>query len=445
MGELMSSIPEATPTWTTASRRAPATRVRMLVVTAMLVLAAWFVVTHRGEVVSVRHGLASSNPWTWPAALVASVALAVATGGVVRHAMRAAEVPLSLSGATRLALAGHFLCTLIPFGGMAGAPLFMTQSARRTGRPAAGAAGFLLTSIVGRVALELTVVLSLPLLAAAGVPLALVLVALALHVGLTLAKVTVIGASRRHESTFARWIAGVRSRVRRLRDVPPSACPSRQIVGHFAAVRWRNTDLRRALAWSLAAKLIGGVLVVISVRAAGGSLAWTDGTTVYAAATLVGAVSFLPAGLGAVDLTIGHALVADGMTPAQAATAVVFYRVFQLWIPLVLGGVFAARFGRRVTSGTVAPVGSSPGVVDAASAPSARRRRPRRELRAAPRRVRVRREPHARPGYAGHQRRPRPARVLLSRSGRPVRPRGRVPHAGELVRPGSRRAPRVAP
>lgn len=354
MSETMVLTAEATPISTAEPRRASAARVRLLVVAVVAIFALWFAATHRSDVASVRDGLLATSPWAWLLALVASAALAVTTGGVVRHAMRGATVPMSMRGAVRLALAGNFLCTLIPVGGMAGAPLFMSYAGRRTGQPAAGAAGFLLTSIVGRVGLEVAVLLSLPVFRSAGIPVPLVLVALAMHAAFTLAKVTVIGASRRHETTFARWIAGFRSRVGRLRDVPPSACPTRQIVGQFAAIRWRDADLRRALAWSMLGKVVGGLMLVISVRAVGGSLDWSSGFALYAAATIVGSVSFLPAGLGAVDLTIGHALVASGMSPTQAATAVVFYRVFQLWLPLMAGGVLAARFGLPDSSGTVA-------------------------------------------------------------------------------------------
>jgi uncharacterized membrane protein YbhN (UPF0104 family) len=186
---------------------------------------------------------------------------------------------------------------------------------------------------------------SLPLLASCGIPLSLVLAALAVHAASTVTKVAMVGASRRHEGTLVQWTATVRARFRRVPE-PTTVCPARQIIERFAAVRWRNEHFRRALAFSIAGKFVGGLLLVVSVRAVDGSLNWTSGFTIYAAATIVGAASFLPAGLGAADLTIGHALVATGMHPTQAATAVVFYRLFQLWIPLVIGGLFAARLAR---------------------------------------------------------------------------------------------------
>jgi uncharacterized protein (TIRG00374 family) len=334
------------PGWSTAAGRARSRIPRLLLGASLICLAAWFLGTRRDDLARIENGLLATSPWSWLQALALSVALAVATGGVVRHALRMTDVPLSWPAATRLSSASMFLCTLIPSCGMAGAPLFASDAARRTGAPSAGAAGYFVACIVGRLGLELVVVSSLPLLTSCGIPISLVMIALAIHVASTLSKLAVVGASRRHEGQLVQWIASLRSRIDRTPRPVATACQARQIVERFAAVRWRDRNFRVALASSLAGKLVGGLLLVVSVRAAGGSLNWASGLTIYAAATLVGAASFLPAGLGAADLTIGHALVATGMPPTHAATAVVFYRLFQLWIPLVTGGVLAARIGR---------------------------------------------------------------------------------------------------
>ncbi len=318
-------------------------------------LAVWFISTHRADLASVEHGLTSTSPWSWLQALALSVVLATSTGGVVRHSLRMTGVPLSLRHATQTSLAGTFLCALIPSGGMAGAPFFAARARRQSAPATAGVAGYFLACIVGRLGLELAVLVSLPLLASCGIPVSLVLLALTVHALSTISKVVVVGACRGREGALLRWTASARSRFGRAPQPAPT-CPARGLVEQFAAVRWRGANLRIGLAWSVLGKFTGGLLLVVAVRAVGGSMGWSSGFTIYAAATLVGAASFVPSGLGAVALTIGHSLVATGMAPTQAAAAVVFYRLFQLWIPLLTGGLLVIRHHRpRVRARTTAP------------------------------------------------------------------------------------------
>ena len=335
----------------------------------VLCLGAWFFAGHGDDIASVDHGLLSTSPWSWLQALALSAALATSTGGVARHSLRMTGVSMSFPAATRLSSASMFLCAVIPSCGMAGAPLFASQAARQMAPASTGAAGYFIACITGRLGLELAVVLSLPLLASYGIPIPLVLAALAVHAISTIVKVTVVSASRRHETTLVRWAAAARSRLRRASEITPGSCPARQIVEHFAAVRWQNRDLRAGLAWSVVGKLVGGLMVIVAVRAVDGSISWTAGFTIYVAATIIGAASFIPAGLGATDLTIGHALVESGLAPAQAAAAVLFYRLFQLWLPLVAGGVLVTRLRSNANEHQATlsrPVDAGPGVMLAA-------------------------------------------------------------------------------
>jgi len=60
---------------------------------------------------------------------------------------------------------------------------------------------------------------------------------------------------------------------------------------------------------------------------------------IYAFAMLVGAVSFLPGGLGGAELTMVTLLTLNGMSPGVAVAATVLIRLATLWFAVLLGAV----------------------------------------------------------------------------------------------------------
>ena len=67
-----------------------------------------YLVHHRSHVVNAVRIAAGAPPRDWVLAVVASVALAVATGGVYRECLRTAGVDVPLGRSIRLSLASHF-------------------------------------------------------------------------------------------------------------------------------------------------------------------------------------------------------------------------------------------------------------------------------------------------------------------------------------------------
>ena len=74
----------------------------------------------------------------------------------------------------------------------------------------------------------------------------------------------------------------------------------------------------------------------------------------YAVSVLFTIVGFLPGGIGFVEVGLGTILVSSGLARTSAVAAVVLYRVFEFWLPLLLGllasRVLAAR-SRLVVGG----------------------------------------------------------------------------------------------
>jgi len=88
---------------------------------------------------------------------------------------------------------------------------------------------------------------------------------------------------------------------------------------------------------------------MVGVHAAGGSVSFATGLSIYALATVAGSLSLVPVGIGVVELTMMHSFTGSGLSITQAAAALMIYRLFQLWIPM-LAGVVGLIGLRRPTS-----------------------------------------------------------------------------------------------
>lgn len=67
-------------------------------------------------------------------------------------------------------------------------------------------------------------------------------------------------------------------------------------------------------------------------------------TGIYALAAVVGALSMLPGGLGATELTLTGLLSAAGVAKGQAVAATLVVRLATLWYAVVIGAIFLALF-----------------------------------------------------------------------------------------------------
>ncbi|MRS11726.1 MAG: flippase-like domain-containing protein [Actinobacteria bacterium] len=107
------------------------------------------------------------------------------------------------------------------------------------------------------------------------------------------------------------------------------------------ALHWRT------LAWSVPVSLLAwgleGIGLVLCIRALGfDALGWAASVSVYAVATIAGAFSFLPGGIGLTEASMAGILVATGMPAAAASAATLVTRVATLWWSVSLGWVALA-------------------------------------------------------------------------------------------------------
>lgn len=108
-----------------------------------------------------------------------------------------------------------------------------------------------------------------------------------------------------------------------------------------AALSWRT------LSWSVALSTLAwgaeGLGFALGLRELGfESLGLFAAISVYAVATIVGAFTFLPGGIGFTEATMAGVLVAAGMAAPSASVATLLTRVATLWWGVALGWIMLA-------------------------------------------------------------------------------------------------------
>jgi uncharacterized protein (TIRG00374 family) len=151
------------------------------------------------------------------------------------------------------------------------------------------------------------------------------------------------------------WFHGLALRIVRSREKARKHEASAEAIVETLqrALHWR------VLAWSVPASVLAwgleGVGFALCLRAFGFDvLGALVGVSVYAVATIAGAFSFLPGGIGLTEASMAGILVAADMPAAAASGATIVTRVATLWWGVALGWIaLASRPGllKRVLRG----------------------------------------------------------------------------------------------
>jgi uncharacterized protein (TIRG00374 family) len=80
-----------------------------------------------------------------------------------------------------------------------------------------------------------------------------------------------------------------------------------------------------------------GLALYYLLQAMGAEVSLATALFIYAFSMLVGAISFLPGGLGSAEITMMMLLSLHGMSPAEAVAATVIIRLATLWFAVLLG------------------------------------------------------------------------------------------------------------
>ena len=260
---------------------------------------------------------------------------------------------MTTSNASAAGVDANFLNLVTKSGGMAGLSLFLTRG--RQGDHARGpiVAAYLLTTVLLEMAFAATLAVALAVVAADGRLTRAETVAGAVFAVYLAARVTILSiAARSRPSLRALYALPRRARARlRRRDVrdEPDHTGADELFDAMALIRARPRAALAAFGHGLLVEAIGIGELWAVMRAVGASGGIVTATVAYSVSVLFAIVGFLPGGLGFVEVSLGAVLVSFGSTGATAAAAVLLYRVFELWLPLVLGATAAHVVRRQAT------------------------------------------------------------------------------------------------
>jgi uncharacterized protein (TIRG00374 family) len=139
-------------------------------------------------------------------------------------------------------------------------------------------------------------------------------------------------------------VAGLALTVPRVRRVVASRLRSMfsGVVPRLVDVLQSPAKLFTGIGGSLLLTLAFVLCLDASIRSFGGSLPWTTVVLVFLTANAVGSAAPTPGGLGAVEGALTLALTISGLAAETATSAVLLYRLFTLWLPVLPGwGAFA--------------------------------------------------------------------------------------------------------
>jgi uncharacterized protein (TIRG00374 family) len=330
----------------------------------VLALAAgWFLVVHGGDLLPAIGRVASLGPYVLPLAFALLVLGVVNRGLQARSSYRLVELPATLQTMTGVAASSYATNKVVKSGGTAGLVPFLAHADREGHCRARVVAAYVSTKLAETVSLCALITVAVAASAATGglhgtaLFGAIASAGYALVVGIG---VVLLASRRSLIEALARTGRRVADQCRRMIGRPltppgPSAAAS-ELADALGRLR---RDPRAALPLVLTAiggKLLGfaGLLLVLS--GLGVHLGVATALLVYTLTLMASLVGPLPGGIGVADASLGALLVANGVSAPQAAAAVVAFRLLDLWLPLLAGGMAWSMHWRRTRRNTSAIV-----------------------------------------------------------------------------------------
>lgn len=297
-------------------------------------LIAWFIITKRSELGNIGHVLRSANrSWILVAGVVELTILTLMTK-TYQSILESLGHQIRLHLIVSSYLRGLAVGTVLPFGGPAAMIVFI-RSLTQQGVPTNDAVfATTLASLSGFASfLVILVLVLLSLFFTGQLPTIVLWAAAALVVAFVVAVSAVVIPLRweRIPSWITRYMPGWMGRF------------LLQAHSHHIHVR----DLRRPFVYSLGVDVCGGAMLYASLLSVGEASKVLAAFAGYQVEMLFNVITPLFQGIGIADLSIAVALNELGVALSQAAAATLVYRLWDLWVPLLLGTILYLLPRRR--------------------------------------------------------------------------------------------------
>lgn len=312
----------------------------------MAVAAAVLVWWNRAEVAALAHGLRSADP-AW-LALGAAFLVVWWAAWAALHAGSRDVVGLDGWSATGrlvpVTMAAIAMNLAVKSGGLAGVGVFLADGRRRGSPPGRVGAGYLVATVATEVGFALTLAVAVVTMAAHGSLTGMETAAVAVFGAVLAARAAIVVLALRDERTLRRWWTAPARWWDRLRRRPPRQHSTAAVADLRTAV---TALVRRplrtvpVLAVAFAVDVAGAAMLWTSVAAVGGGHRPMAALVAYAMSALLGIVGPLPGGIGFVEIGAVAVLVSYGVPFAAAGAAVIVFRAWEFWLPLLVGAVAA--------------------------------------------------------------------------------------------------------
>jgi uncharacterized membrane protein YbhN (UPF0104 family) len=322
--------------------------------TILAAAAGWFLVAHASDLLPAIGKVAGLGPYVLPAALGLVVLGVLNRGLQARASYRLVELPATLGAMTELSASSYATNKVVKSGGTAGLMPYLAHADRNDHCRARVVAAYVSTKLAETVSVAVGAATGglhgTALFGAIGSA------GYALVVGVG---VVALASRRSVVELFARVGRRIAARARTLLRRPhPEAGPSAAVELADALARLRS-DPRAAsplLATAFVGKLLGFAGLCMVLAGLGIHLSLATTLLVYTLTLMAALVGPLPGGIGIADASLGALLIANGVAAPAAAAAVVAFRLLDLWLPLLAGGVAWSGQLRRARRAALLPV-----------------------------------------------------------------------------------------
>jgi uncharacterized protein (TIRG00374 family) len=313
---------------------------------ALLAAAAIAIGTNVGELRKIAHAFTAAQ-WQFVAlAAGADLLFVLNLGRFYMTTFRASGVRAGFGRFVLLSSASHFVNLVSKTGGLGGIALYL-QEARRTGEPTARAtAAYMIVYTFGYGAYLVTLAFALVLLYLRGSLKPVEIAASAVILVIIAAVATVVAASLRSQTSLERLYTVAARPLNFVAHLLRRGPAVEQASLHRAAgdlfeavtyVRSRPGSFAAPACHALAVELLSAAMLYFSAHAFHGDIGFQAALAVYAISLLFSMIAITPSGLGFVEASLSVLLVSFGMPRHNAIAAALGYRLFEFWLPALIG------------------------------------------------------------------------------------------------------------
>jgi uncharacterized membrane protein YbhN (UPF0104 family) len=301
-----------------------------------------FLIANRRDIPRAARAVRAAHGWWLGVALLLSVAYLCVHGLARQAAVSIFGLRLTTKQALISGAVAHSINIVAKSGGMAGSAVYREEARRNRQPPGLAMGGYILAVVLGDVSFALVLLGGLGVLVADGRFTTGDAIATAVFAVYLMVITAAVVASARSRAAI-RALHAIPARVLRR---APDHTGADELFDAIQQVRRRPVTVLPALGWMLLLEVLGISIIWCCLAAYGERTSITVPLVGYGISVLFSIVGVLPAGIGFAEASLGAVLVSFDVPGATAAVVVLSYRVFETWLPLVVGLVLARGWRR---------------------------------------------------------------------------------------------------